>query len=78
MLVTLFFDTESHVALDGLELTVHEAGLDLAAILMSQPPECWNYRAVPPYLTSNIIFKGRYNGRSSTPSESLSAVSGYS
>lgn len=71
-LIIFFFDTESRLALAGLEFTVDQGGLRLDAILLPQLPVL-RLQAVPPHLTNNFAFQGKYNGRSSAPSESSSA-----
>lgn len=71
-LIIFFFDTESRLALAGLENTVDQGGLRLDAILLPQLPVL-RLQAVPPHLTNNFAFQGKYNGRSSAPSESSSA-----
>lgn len=44
----LFFETESHyIALTGLELSMHTR---LAWIILSLPPQFWDYRHIPPCL----------------------------
>ena len=60
MFVCLFghSETDSHYVVQvGFELTfVAQAGLELALILLPQPPKCWDYRRAPPGPALFILF----------------------
>lgn len=53
-LIIFFFDTESRLALAGLEFTIDQGGLRLDAILLPQLPVL-RLQAVPPHLT--LLFR---------------------
>ena len=36
---------------------VAQAGLELTAILLPQPPKCWDYRRAPPQTTTKKFFE---------------------
>lgn len=44
---------------NGLELTIAQDGLRIAAVFLPQPPKCWDYRNDPPSFTSGLFLSSK-------------------
>lgn len=45
----VLFEKESYVALTGLLFCVTCSIMELPVMLLSRPPECWDFRHMPPH-----------------------------